>query len=1095
MVECVENGYRYKAFISYRHISPDKVIADKLQKKLESFKLPKTVKEGKEKNGWRVFRDETELPTSSNLSEDIRQALRQSEYLIVVCSEKTSQSAWCMHEIEYFKELHNGNNSKIITVLVSGNPSDVFPKSLCNELVEEIDENGNLVYKNRVIEPLAANVTGSSTTESLKKLGTEYLRIAAPLSGCRYDDLYNREQRKKIRRILSAVAIVITLLLGFLIYNSLMLLEINNQKNALAIANENLQIKTVEAQENMYAAMENEAKANEQTRLFQIESSQNLALLSENLWKSGDTRTAIEMVLSALPEKETDRPVVPSAVRLLAKELGAFETDGVKMIKKLVHNKSVNSIRYVGNGKSIVTQDDTGTYLWLAQSGELIRKFEEDDDGFVSTQLIFEDDDKIRSSSIEKKAAGVISFEGNVVNGYKKSNSIEENVSGSDFYVVTYNGVEKICGETGQTLWTVEKNWHRGITLNGNSIVVTVQDLSSKTYNFERYDSKTGLLVEVCNFNYDSDQKMNCLLFAENAVFTVKQEQLTEETVYRYSVTDGKMYSPVRLEAGGEYEIGRYVKHAESADGKLAVLYKNEGLLFHSHLMCVYDMNSGRKLWEYDCGNYSAGITKIGKIYAEHTKNKEDIFFVLTGDRLALIGAENGFVYKTFLLDGNAVDVYYSVDGMIYVITDSGKEIAIVASNVDYERMNQKNYLGMYNTYSLPNKPSYAANSNFEYAVANDVSTDVYIYSDVSNSDYTNFFDGNKEFTVKEVMVDASGRYAAINCYTSLFVYNFDTKTLNHLIDTDEYFSKVAFMGDNICVSFGDKTYVYNLDTGEQLFATEYEFSGIVGESFVVAISYSEDLDKQLMLTDKNGETKTWFTRMPSIYSWREFDYGRFYYCYPSPISSRILIPVNHLEHSKNTLEVYDADTENSTVLEEFETGSEKEIHKDCVVWLDLDRVAVVYTDRTIGLYNSATGECINVEAYDDIPTILDACAVGNENEIMVVCDNGAIYRIDLSTHGITKASDFDDAQLLSALSRNVSLECYEKSNIVILSCSEYAYILDFSSLEVMFEVDSYGAFNNRTNSIVTKKYDYAGYYPLYSVEQLVEKGKDYLGE
>ena len=62
-----QNNRRYKAFISYRHQPFDRKVAVTLQKHLETFHPPKQL-EKKEK--WRVFRDETELPTSADLSQD-----------------------------------------------------------------------------------------------------------------------------------------------------------------------------------------------------------------------------------------------------------------------------------------------------------------------------------------------------------------------------------------------------------------------------------------------------------------------------------------------------------------------------------------------------------------------------------------------------------------------------------------------------------------------------------------------------------------------------------------------------------------------------------------------------------------------------------------------------------------------------------------------------------------------------------------------------------------------------------------------------------------------------------------------------------------
>ena len=71
--------YQYKAFISYRHISPDKEIAVKLHTLIETYVIPNSIrkKEGISKMG-RVFRDEEDLPLSSDLGSDIRTALEHT---------------------------------------------------------------------------------------------------------------------------------------------------------------------------------------------------------------------------------------------------------------------------------------------------------------------------------------------------------------------------------------------------------------------------------------------------------------------------------------------------------------------------------------------------------------------------------------------------------------------------------------------------------------------------------------------------------------------------------------------------------------------------------------------------------------------------------------------------------------------------------------------------------------------------------------------------------------------------------------------------------------------------------------------------------
>ncbi len=94
-METEGNGgeFLYDAFISYRHIKPDKTIARYLHRMLESYRLPRSLKkEGAYQWKRKVFRDREELPTMSNLSKGIEEALRKSRSLIVICSPNTPES-------------------------------------------------------------------------------------------------------------------------------------------------------------------------------------------------------------------------------------------------------------------------------------------------------------------------------------------------------------------------------------------------------------------------------------------------------------------------------------------------------------------------------------------------------------------------------------------------------------------------------------------------------------------------------------------------------------------------------------------------------------------------------------------------------------------------------------------------------------------------------------------------------------------------------------------------------------------------------------------------------------------------------------------
>ena len=193
---------KYRAFISYRHLSPDQEIAQSLHTAIETYGVPAAVRQssGIRRMG-RVFRDQEELPLSADLGADIEAALDGSEWLVCICSPRYLQSRWCMRELEYFLEHHS--RDRVLTVLAEGEPADSFPE----QLRFVAGPNGT----RREVEPLAADVRGKSLAESLKKLRVEKLRLFAPMLSVSYDDLKQRARRRRLRFAAAAAAAVIVL--------------------------------------------------------------------------------------------------------------------------------------------------------------------------------------------------------------------------------------------------------------------------------------------------------------------------------------------------------------------------------------------------------------------------------------------------------------------------------------------------------------------------------------------------------------------------------------------------------------------------------------------------------------------------------------------------------------------------------------------------------------------------------------------------------------------------------------------------------------------------------------------------------------------
>jgi hypothetical protein len=85
-----DQPYVYDAFISYGHVERDRKWAECLIEALESYQMPKSLQaKGLPARFRKVFRDEDEVPASSDLNDQIEQALVGSRFLIVVCSATT----------------------------------------------------------------------------------------------------------------------------------------------------------------------------------------------------------------------------------------------------------------------------------------------------------------------------------------------------------------------------------------------------------------------------------------------------------------------------------------------------------------------------------------------------------------------------------------------------------------------------------------------------------------------------------------------------------------------------------------------------------------------------------------------------------------------------------------------------------------------------------------------------------------------------------------------------------------------------------------------------------------------------------------------
>jgi len=193
---------RYYAFLSYSH--HDEAMADWLHGAIERFAVPPALAGREAGNGAipprlrPIFRDRRELAAAGNLSDEIRDALHGSRFLIVLCSPAAAQSRWTNAEIDMFKR-HRPDGC-VLAAIVDGEPfASEIPGREAEEclpaaLRQKYDRRGRPTAKRA--EPLAADLRGHRDG---KRMGL--LKLVAGMLGVGLDELVQRDTLRRQRRM------------------------------------------------------------------------------------------------------------------------------------------------------------------------------------------------------------------------------------------------------------------------------------------------------------------------------------------------------------------------------------------------------------------------------------------------------------------------------------------------------------------------------------------------------------------------------------------------------------------------------------------------------------------------------------------------------------------------------------------------------------------------------------------------------------------------------------------------------------------------------------------------------------------------------
>ncbi len=329
----------YIAFISYKHTKRDAAIAKQVHSLIENYVIPKLLRKNSSRKLGIVFRDEEELPISSNLTDSICTALDSSRYLIVICSPESKASIWVSREVSHFLKKHDSRN--VFVVLVKGDPADVFPSEITHVLNEETGE-----YQD--VEPLAMDVRADTIDASLKKTKQQIKKLYAGMLGCTYDSLVQREKTRRLKRFMAVITFCVLLagcFIGMLLFKNQELSQANDRLTAA-----------------IELALDREAGL--------------LVEQADEALQEGDVASAIRYASDALYSEDIERPYYAPAERMLFASAAFLQknADSVLLSKvELRHLAPIEMMAYNSDGSIVYTIDMYGKVSSFdAFSGDLL---------------------------------------------------------------------------------------------------------------------------------------------------------------------------------------------------------------------------------------------------------------------------------------------------------------------------------------------------------------------------------------------------------------------------------------------------------------------------------------------------------------------------------------------------------------------------------------------------------------------------------------------------------------------------------------------------------------------------------------------------
>ena len=1111
--------YKYKAFISYRHIEPDMQAAEKLQKLLESYKPPRNLTDKRE--SWRIFRDVSELQSSSDLSEDISNALEDSEYLIMICSPAYNQSKWCMQELMRFRELHGNTNENIITLLVDGEPDKAFPELLRFTEMKSVDESGKETTVKVEVEPLAANIRADSIKESMKKLNTEYLRIAAPLIGCDFNDLYQREKKREAQRRMRIFGSAFAVLAVITVISAVSAVTIKKKNGEIEEKNDKIE-------EQFDKIEEQYSEIQKQYNELIVENAEHLSTESVLLYKNNSFIPAIQKALEALPAKDGEKPAIPEAQLALSRELEMFSSDSMLPRYALKHDYAIEKLSFMGGGKSIVSQDSSGIYFWNAEDGALIKKIAYSDPEFAAegslafTTIIEPDTDK--TGTALKLVGPTSRFSTSTIfnvlsDCYNHNVTDEEPGTGGDVFVYNNGSVWRLNGADGEIIWrndlSSDKDTFKNMVFDGENFLriyerskdgaLTGDAAGTIMLDIISTDGKVIKSLDLSPAGFSSFNTSRSIKAFRDNILYVSNDHLADkdpDSISAYEEKDGKLEKKWSFSIPEEAAQNFSNPMLFFFGGDPVVMIRNSLMIDPETIIIRLDKENAEPRWTSKIASSFSDSGKLFLYKAEDLGSKDDV--LLTVDKLSysLISFTDGKVIDTVDIDEKINNVSFSKNALFMFTTMSGTEYAVYLApyfNDTADRM-------CFRLQKFGQPFALCSYSRGKYVTAADYTNTAYIQFKENNASYTAVTPDDEMRCTSVYDTDSSGsKRLASFCYPdddNAKLYICDTASGKSVCLEDIAPLKLEWANflssDKLAAAITDDNYeerLYIIDTTTGK-SEEVKDAGEIGSEHGVmkdGIYYCTDDFSNAALNKLSSDGKVSSITLEENASCA--------YTLNCAVGDKAAVfTVFKDEYS---LGFYNFETGNVTNADyKFEKyGADKVLR----IFSIGDKYAgVLLNSKKVVIIDTETGKLTAELKLDAISQdIISASGIGNDR-FAVLSRDAKLYEADLK--GLTgKVINLADTinYTETAIGRSVDIEADSFNSFPSADSSCFyavwdnnkAWYIDSEEFKARYAIDDFALAPSEKNVVFTYDdyYGHTGFMPIYTVQQLVDTASQYL--